>query len=172
MFQHKGNVQIFPQCIAQVTASLKVKSYSYISRLSHNTLRLVTVSLKIKSYSYISRLSHNALRLVTVSLKIKSYSYISRLSHNTQRQVTVSLKIKSYSYRPISRLSHNMHCASYSISQDQIIFLYFQTFPQCTASSYSISQDQIIGETGDNCNTGHVVTGDPTPRENDLRWLF
>ena len=29
-----------------------------------------------------------------------------------------------------------------------------------------------IGETGDNCNTGHVVTGDPTPRENDLRWLF
>ena len=31
---------------------------------------------------------------------------------------------------------------------------------------------QIIGETGDNCNTGHVVTGDPTPRENDLRWLF
>ena len=30
----------------------------------------------------------------------------------------------------------------------------------------------IIGETGDNCNTGHVVTGDPTPRENDLRWLF
>ena len=30
----------------------------------------------------------------------------------------------------------------------------------------------ILGETGDNCNTGHVVTGDPTPRENDLRWLF
>ena len=29
-----------------------------------------------------------------------------------------------------------------------------------------------VGETGDNCNTGHVVTGDPTPRENDLRWLF
>ena len=29
-----------------------------------------------------------------------------------------------------------------------------------------------LGETGDNCNTGHVVTGDPTPRENDLRWLF
>ena len=29
-----------------------------------------------------------------------------------------------------------------------------------------------VGETGDNCNTGHVVTGDPTPRENDFRWLF
>ena len=31
---------------------------------------------------------------------------------------------------------------------------------------------RLVGETGDNCNTGHVVTGDPTPRENDLRWLF
>ena len=31
---------------------------------------------------------------------------------------------------------------------------------------------ECLGETGDNCNTGHVVTGDPTPRENDLRRLF
>ena len=32
-------------------------------------------------------------------------------------------------------------------------------------------QIRWVGETGDNCNTGHVVTGDPTPRENDLKVL-
>ena len=43
-------------------------------------------------------------------------------------------------------------------------------------TSFSLKQGETrtnsVGETGDNCNTGHVVTGDPTPRENDLRWLF
>ena len=55
----------------------------------------------------------------------------------------------------------------------QTVFLcHLDSYTVTVCNEYLIVVSSHVGETGDNCNTGHVVTGDPTPRENDLRWLF